>query len=162
MEKAKIPVAQIVTTSEGVTYLHEMHAIAIRQEGTFDKDIIVVHLDERTNKYRVLLEQKRSSSTPPDRDGMSDTLILPSMKSMYGEDHVPSAHKRRIDIDEAQYQVQITSSPGGMEVTVDGIPLEGFSPLTITHVLSEINHQGAAGVGFTQIPLRSHDESYNA
>jgi hypothetical protein len=161
MEKARRPVAQIVTTSEGVTYLHEMHAIAIRQEGTFDKDIIVVHLDERTIKYRVLLEQKRTSSTPLDRDGMSDTLILPSMKRMYGEDHVTPAHKRRIDIDDTKYQVQV-SSPGGMEVTVDGIPLDGYSPLTITHVLTEINHQGAAGGGHTQISLRSHDASHNA
>ena len=46
MEKARKPVAHIVTTSDGVTYLHEMHTTAIRQEGTFDKDIIVVHLDE--------------------------------------------------------------------------------------------------------------------
>ena len=160
MEKAKRPVAQIVTTPDGVTYLHDMHAIAIRQEGTYDKDIIVVHLDERTNTYRVLQEQKRSSSSPPDRDGMSDTLILPSMKSMYGEDHNPPAHKHRIDIDDTKYQVY--SSPGGMEVTVDGLPLDAYSPGTITHVLTEINHQGAAGGGLTQIPLRSHDASHNA
>ena len=67
-----------------------MHTTAIRQEGIFDKDMIVVHLDERTNKYRVLLEPKRATTNPPNRDGMNNTLILPSMKMMYGEDYVPT------------------------------------------------------------------------
>jgi hypothetical protein len=65
MEITRRPVAHIVTTTEGVSYLHEMHATAIRQEGSFNTGIIVVHFDERTNKYRVLLERRRRRSPLP-------------------------------------------------------------------------------------------------
>jgi hypothetical protein len=163
MEIARKPVAHIVTTTEGETYLHEMHATAIRQEGSFNKDIIVVHLDERTNKYRVLLEPKKATPSPADRDGMSSTLTLPSLRALYGEDYVPTAHKhRRSKVDDTKYQVDITSSPGGMEVTVDELPLGAYSPDTQAHVLSEINLQGAAGGGHTQIPPLSHGGKSNA
>ena len=163
MEIASKPVAHIVTTSEGVTYLHEMHAIAIRQEGTYDKDMIVVHLDERSNKYRVLLEPRRTTTTPANRDGMNNTLVIPSLTTMFGEEFAPQTRThRRIQSDHTKYQVEVTSSQGAMDVTVDGIPLEGYSPGTQVHVLAEINHQGAAGGGHTQIPLRPDGETHNA
>jgi len=163
MEIARKPVAHIVTTTEGDTYLHEMHATAIRQEGSFNKDIIVVHLDERTNKYRVLLEPKKAPLTPADRDGMNSTLTLPSLRALYGEDYIPMTHKHRSSrIDDSQYNVEITSSPGGMEVMVDDLPLGAYSSDTQTHALSEINLQGAAGGGRTRIALRNDGETRNA
>ena len=163
LERTRKPVAHIVTSSDGVTYLHEMHTTAIRQEGTFDKDMIVVHYDERTNKYRVLLEPKRSTSKPPIRDGMSNTLILPSMKMLYGEAYGPTTPQRRVSkIDDKTYHVEVTSSPGGMEVMVDDIHLDAYSPLTQAHVLTEIDLQGAAGGGHIQIPLRPDGEAHNA
>lgn len=78
-----------------------MHTTAIRQEGTFDNDIIVIHWDERVNKYMVFLEPKRSTSTPADRDGMNSTLTIPRMNFLYGESYDAALHghryRRKID-----------------------------------------------------------------
>jgi len=162
MEKARKPVAYIITTTEGETYLNEMHTTAIRSEGTFDRDIIVVHFDERSSKYRVLLEPKKATLTT-DRDGMNNELILPSMETMYGDDYDPTSHNHRL-IDHTKYQVDVDSSPGGMEVIVDGLHVSAYSPDTQLHVLEEINLQGAAGGGHRhlQIALRSDGETHNA
>jgi hypothetical protein len=82
---------------------------------------------------------------------------------MYGDDYVPTAHRHRSSkMDETHYNVDITSSPGGMEVTVDDLPLGAYSPDTQTHVLTEINLQGAAGGGHTRITLRNDGETHNA
>jgi len=85
------------------------------------------------------------------------------MKMMYGEAYVPPTHKHRVNnIDDTKYQVEVTSSPGGMEVSVDDLPLEAYSPLTQAHVLAEIDLQGAAGGGQTQISRRSNGETHKA
>jgi hypothetical protein len=92
---------------------------------------------------------------------MNNTLIIPSMKILYGDDYNPASYNHK-HIDHTKYQVDVNSSPGGMDVTVDGIPLEAYSPDTQVHVLAEIDLQGAAGGGQTQISPRSNGETYRA
>jgi hypothetical protein len=85
------------------------------------------------------------------------------METMYGDDYDPTSHNHR-HIDHTKYQVDVDSSPGGMEVIVDGLHVSAYSPDTQLHVLEEINLQGAAGGGHRhlQIALRSDGETHSA
>ena len=139
------------------------HLLSGSQEGTFVTDMIVIHYDERVSRYRLLVDKKKCLGSN-DRNGMSSTLTLPTQQFLYGttyDDVPPRIRTVAKAVDHSMYQVELLSSPSGMEVEVDGVLVEAYSPETISHVLKETELQREAGVSTQiQVTLR-HDGEKN-
>lgn len=67
---------------------------------------------------------------------MNSILTLPSMNFLYGESYDVELHGLRVG-----RKIKTTTSPRGMEVTVDDELLGGYSPDTISRVLLQPDTQ---------------------
>jgi hypothetical protein len=164
MEITRKPVSLLITPEDGKTYVDQMWTHAHRQEGIFVAEMIVIHYDDRTGKYRLMVEKKKGVGIN-DRNGMSSILTIPTQQFLYGETYEKDPRNRSTakKADHSMYQVTLRATPAGMEVEVDGESLLAYSPETIAHVLQETELQREAGVSTNvQVQLRQDGEDDDA
>jgi hypothetical protein len=127
--------------------------------------MIVIHYDERTSRYRLLVDKKKRLGSH-DRNGMSSTLTIPTQQFLYGptyDDIPPRTRSEAKAVNHSMYQVELRATPTGMEVEVEGVRVEAYSPDTIAHILQETELQREAGVStLMQVTLRHNGEKNEA